>query len=110
MSLRACRWWWSCAAAVVGRGRRDLRGWRALPGRHRKIHIAAVFSSSDSATAPAAACRRHCPPPAGISRYGPVGAALGNSFRIGPDDTNWAGILANIDIMAKLTQYAGACV
>lgn len=41
------------------------------------------------------------------SRYAPVGKSLGNSWRIGPDDTNWAGILKNIDINADLAQYAG---
>eukprot|EP00939_MAST-03C_sp_MAST-3C-sp1_P002099 g2099.t1 len=35
------------------------------------------------------------------------GSALGNSWRIGPDDTNWAGILQNIDINANLSEYAG---
>jgi len=39
--------------------------------------------------------------------YAPVGASLGNSYRIGPDDTNWPGILKNIDIMSGLEQYAG---
>lgn len=39
--------------------------------------------------------------------YAPVGASIGNSWRIGPDDTNWNGILTNIDIMATLPQYAG---
>ena len=29
--------------------------------------------------------------------YAPVCSALGNSCRIGPDDTNWAGVLADID-------------
>ena len=35
------------------------------------------------------------------------GKTLGNSFRIGPDDTNWNGILTNIDINANLAPYAG---
>ena len=39
--------------------------------------------------------------------YAPVGASLGNSWRIGPDDSNWAGVLKNIDINAPLAQYAG---
>eukprot|EP01065_Artemidia_motanka_P037879 TRINITY_DN46782_c0_g1_i1.p1 TRINITY_DN46782_c0_g1~~TRINITY_DN46782_c0_g1_i1.p1 ORF type:complete len:417 (+),score=88.14 TRINITY_DN46782_c0_g1_i1:63-1253(+) len=41
------------------------------------------------------------------SWYAPVGASIGNSWRTGPDDTNWAGILANIDIMPGLEKYAG---
>jgi len=41
------------------------------------------------------------------SWYAPEGAFLGNSWRIGPDDTNWAGVLKNVDIMASLAQYAG---
>ena len=32
---------------------------------------------------------------------------LGNSWRIGPDDTNWDGVLKNIDIMNGLQNYAG---
>ena len=39
--------------------------------------------------------------------YAPVGESLGNLWRIGPDDTNWAGVLKNIDINAQLAQYAG---
>ena len=39
--------------------------------------------------------------------YASVGAAIGNSARIGPDDTNWAGILTNIDVMASLSPYSG---
>lgn len=39
--------------------------------------------------------------------YAPVGMSLGNSWRIGPDDTNWGGVLKNIDINADLAQYAG---
>ena len=33
--------------------------------------------------------------------------ALGNSCRIGNDDTNWAGVLGDIDSMAPLWPYAG---
>jgi hypothetical protein len=40
------------------------------------------------------------------SWYAPVGAALGNSWRTGGDDVNWAGILSNIDIASELAQYA----
>eukprot|EP00698_Gefionella_okellyi_P021063 TRINITY_DN6714_c0_g1_i1.p1 TRINITY_DN6714_c0_g1~~TRINITY_DN6714_c0_g1_i1.p1 ORF type:complete len:541 (-),score=92.99 TRINITY_DN6714_c0_g1_i1:227-1828(-) len=39
--------------------------------------------------------------------YAPVGHDLGNSWRTGPDDTNWAGVLKNIDIMAPLWPFAG---
>lgn len=39
--------------------------------------------------------------------YGAVGAALGHSARIGGDDTNWGGILADVDAMAPLWPYAG---
>lgn len=40
--------------------------------------------------------------------YAPVGASLGNSWRTGQDDTNWAGVLADIDTMNEynLSQYA----
>lgn len=38
--------------------------------------------------------------------YAPVGQSLGNSWRIGPDDTNWDGVLKNIDINANLSAYA----
>lgn len=41
------------------------------------------------------------------SWYAPVGALLGNSWRIGPDDNNWDGVLRNIDIMNGLQKYAG---
>merc|ERR1711998_508141 len=34
------------------------------------------------------------------------GDSLGNAARIGPDDTNWGGVLANTDIMATVAQYA----
>jgi len=39
--------------------------------------------------------------------YAPVGQLLGNSWRIGPDDTNWAGVLKNIDINAEISGYSG---
>jgi len=39
--------------------------------------------------------------------YAPQGQLLGNSWRIGPDDSNWAGILINLDIMNTVAQYAG---
>ena len=39
--------------------------------------------------------------------YAPQGKDLGNAWRIGPDDTNWDGVLANIDINANLSEYAG---
>ena len=39
--------------------------------------------------------------------YAPQGKDLGNAWRIGPDDTNWDGVLANIDINANLSDYAG---
>ena len=39
--------------------------------------------------------------------YAPIGSTLGNSWRIGPDDTNWNGVLKNIDIMNGLQKYAG---
>lgn len=42
-----------------------------------------------------------------LFRYAPNGSALGNLWRIGPDDTNWKGALENIDINAKLASYAG---
>jgi alpha-galactosidase len=41
------------------------------------------------------------------SWYAPVGEALGNSWRMGPDDTNWAGVLQDIDDEAPLWPYAG---
>ena len=41
------------------------------------------------------------------SWYAPKGQSLGNSWRIGPDDTNWAGVLTNININADLSEYAG---
>lgn len=40
--------------------------------------------------------------------YSPIGAALGNSFRIGPDDTNYEGLLVDIDAMASLYTHSGA--
>ena len=33
--------------------------------------------------------------------------SIANSWRIGPDDTNWHGVLANIEINANLALYAG---
>lgn len=39
--------------------------------------------------------------------YAPVGKTLGNEWRIGPDDSNWGKVLENINIDAKLAQYAG---
>ena len=39
--------------------------------------------------------------------YAPKGYSLGNSWRIGPDDTNWNGVLTNIDINSALAAYAG---
>jgi len=39
--------------------------------------------------------------------YAPVGATLGNEWRIGPDDSNWPSIITNINIDANLAQYAG---
>jgi len=39
--------------------------------------------------------------------YAPEGQRLGNSWRVGSDDSNWPGVLRNIDIMARLAQYAG---
>ena len=41
------------------------------------------------------------------SWYAPVCHALGNSCRIGPDDSNWAGVLSDIDAMAPLFPFAG---
>jgi len=40
------------------------------------------------------------------SWYAPEGNALANSWRIGPDDTNWNGVLVNININSNLAQYA----
>ena len=34
-------------------------------------------------------------------------AQIANSWRIGPDDSNWPGIIKNIDIMAGLAAFAG---
>jgi len=39
--------------------------------------------------------------------YAPVGMELGNSWRIGPDDTNWGGVKTNIDIETTLASYSG---
>eukprot|EP01119_Soliformovum_irregulare_P001318 TRINITY_DN11045_c0_g1_i1.p1 TRINITY_DN11045_c0_g1~~TRINITY_DN11045_c0_g1_i1.p1 ORF type:complete len:408 (-),score=91.68 TRINITY_DN11045_c0_g1_i1:124-1185(-) len=41
------------------------------------------------------------------SWYSPVGSNLGNSFRIGPDDTNWPGVISNVNIDVMLGQHAG---
>jgi len=41
------------------------------------------------------------------SWYAPLGSGLGNSWRVGPDDVNWDGVLKNIDIMNGLEQFAG---
>ena len=46
-------------------------------------------------------------PPDPALGYG-GGKTLGNSWRIGPDDTNWRGVLTNIDINAALAPFAGA--
>mmetsp|Transcript_596 Transcript_596/g.929 ORF Transcript_596/g.929 Transcript_596/m.929 type:complete len:411 (-) Transcript_596:64-1296(-) len=40
------------------------------------------------------------------SWYALVGSSLGNSWRIGPDDTNWDGVLTNININSRLAQHA----
>ena len=45
-------------------------------------------------------------PPDPANSY-PGGMGMGNSWRIGPDDTNWHGVLTNIDINAALAPYAG---
>jgi alpha-galactosidase len=39
--------------------------------------------------------------------YAPKGATLGNSWRIGPDDTTWPDVLTNIDLNSQLSAYAG---
>jgi len=39
--------------------------------------------------------------------YSPVMRALANSARIGPDDSNWNGLLVDIDDMLTLNPYAG---
>jgi len=41
--------------------------------------------------------------------YAPVGAFLANSWRIGPDDTDWPGVLVDINTMANfgLQVYSG---
>lgn len=41
------------------------------------------------------------------SWYASLCHALGNSCRIGPDDSNWRGVLVDIDAMAPLQVYAG---
>jgi len=52
---------------------------------------------------PTASCRAN----SDEIRYAPRGKYLGNSWRIGPDDTTWAAMLKNIDINADLYAYAG---
>lgn len=39
--------------------------------------------------------------------YAPVGKTIGNAWRTGPDDSNWGGVVKNIDILAPLAEYAG---
>eukprot|EP00656_Telonema_subtile_P033862 TRINITY_DN3789_c0_g1_i4.p1 TRINITY_DN3789_c0_g1~~TRINITY_DN3789_c0_g1_i4.p1 ORF type:complete len:240 (+),score=69.24 TRINITY_DN3789_c0_g1_i4:179-898(+) len=39
--------------------------------------------------------------------YAPEGASLANSWRTGPDDSNWPGVLANVDIMAEGSSKLG---
>jgi len=39
--------------------------------------------------------------------YAEKGAGIGNSWRIGPDDNNWPGVLTNINAMAGLSKFAG---
>lgn len=39
--------------------------------------------------------------------YAPMCHILGNSCRIGPDDTNWAGALKNMDDMEALSKFSG---
>ena len=38
--------------------------------------------------------------------YAPVAAKIGNAWRTGPDDSNWGGVVKNIDILAPLSQYS----
>lgn len=55
-----------------------------------------------------AACGWHewyAPPDPAMNYTG--GNSLANSARIGGDDNDWSGVLANIDIMAQLSEYAG---
>eukprot|EP01084_Bolivina_argentea_P190009 326644_1 len=40
--------------------------------------------------------------------YSPVGESIANSWRIGPDDSNWNGVLINIDINVNLSMNAGS--
>ena len=47
----------------------------------------------------------YAPPDPAVGYGG--GKTLGNSWRIGPDDTSWPGVLTNIDINAALAPYAG---
>ncbi len=42
------------------------------------------------------------------SWYSPVMRALANSARIGPDDSNWNGVLTDIDDMFPLSANSGA--
>lgn len=39
--------------------------------------------------------------------YSPVMRAIANSARIGPDDTNWNGVLTDIDDMLALATNGG---
>ena len=39
--------------------------------------------------------------------YAPVGASLGNSWRISGDVNGWASVYGSAQINAKLSQYAG---
>ena len=56
-----------------------------------------------------------CPPKyctGGVSNPDPAlsyggGTTLGNLWRIGPDDTNWAGVITNINLNAPLAKNAG---
>ena len=42
------------------------------------------------------------------AQYAAVGRAIGaQSWRIGPDDINWHGVLTNIDINSRLGRFAG---
>jgi len=46
----------------------------------------------------------YAPPNATLNYTG--GHSLANAARIGPDDTNWKGVLINTDVMAVVNQYA----
>jgi len=39
--------------------------------------------------------------------YAPVGYSLGNSWRIGPDDTAWSDVINDVNIDVTVSQYAG---